>query len=57
MQAVPKTPAAMTALIAKKAQVAASTGVLDLRHVGTDEALAKLKELSAVYVADVRHNK
>ncbi|GFR44942.1 hypothetical protein Agub_g6030, partial [Astrephomene gubernaculifera] len=52
----PSDPKALAALIARRLSAAAVTGVLDVKHCGTEAAVGELARLQAVYVADVRHN-
>ena len=56
-QDLPTDPEALSALVAARFDSASTTGIIDLRHLGTPEALAGLPGLATmVYVADVRHN-
>ncbi|GLC42496.1 hypothetical protein PLESTF_000760700 [Pleodorina starrii] len=56
LRARPSDPHALSTLVARRLGAAAVTGVLDVKFVGTEAALAELPKLQAVYVADVRHN-
>ncbi|EFJ43577.1 hypothetical protein VOLCADRAFT_96185 [Volvox carteri f. nagariensis] len=56
LRARPADPHTLSHLVARRLGAAAVTGVLDVKYVGTEAALAELSKLQAVYVADVRHN-
>jgi leucine-rich repeat protein SHOC2 len=53
---VPTDPGALAQLISAHLAAAASSGVIDLRFLGTPEAAARLPELKNAYVIDVRNN-